>query len=138
MLQRDLSVAVEPGALSRLTSFLREALAAAGVDPEAGYAFELALEEIFVNVLSHGSVPGGSPRQFEARITAAVGEVNMVLSDDGRPFDPLSQPRPALDVPLEERPVGGLGIHLVREMMDKVTYWHADGRNHLSLTRRVA
>ena len=137
MIARELQVAVEPSALPRLTAFLQEALAESGIDAAHAYSFELALEEIFVNVLMHGSTPDAPPCQFEARITAADHEIRMVFSDNGRPFDPLSQPPPALDVPIEERSVGGLGIHLVREMMDSVSYWHDGGRNHLSMSKRV-
>ena len=55
--------------------------------------------------------------------------VTVTLTDDGTPFDPFSQPEPDTTLSVEERPIGGLGIHLVREMMDDVSYQRRDGHN---------
>jgi anti-sigma regulatory factor (Ser/Thr protein kinase) len=59
------------------------------------------------------------------------------VSDGGAPFDPLAQPAPDIHAPIEERKVGGLGIHLLRTLMDAVEYRRADGRNHLSFRIRT-
>jgi anti-sigma regulatory factor (Ser/Thr protein kinase) len=67
----------------------------------------------------------------------ADGKLNLSLSDDGPAFDPLALPTPDLDAPLEERPVGGLGVYLVREMMDDVSYSHRGGRNCLSMWKSL-
>ncbi|HEX4193960.1 MAG TPA: ATP-binding protein, partial [Stellaceae bacterium] len=60
------------------------------------------------------------------------------LSDDGRAFDPLNAPPPDLDSAIEDRRIGGLGVHLVKTMMDDVTYAYRDGRNHVTLRKKIA
>jgi serine/threonine-protein kinase RsbW len=71
------------------------------------------------------------------RIEFRNGALTATVSDDGRPFDPLSQPSPDIHAPLEDRTIGGLGIHLIRSMMDAVEYRRADGRNHLTFRTHV-
>ncbi|MEI9479990.1 MAG: ATP-binding protein, partial [Deltaproteobacteria bacterium] len=63
--------------------------------------------------------------------------VSLTVQDDGRPFDPLYAQAPDIHSPLAERPVGGLGIYIVRKMMDEVRYEHRGGRNILTLVKHV-
>jgi serine/threonine-protein kinase RsbW len=63
----------------------------------------------------------------------AEGRLELGVSDDGPAFDPLAMATPDIDAPLEERPIGGLGIYLVREMMAGVSYERRDGRNVLRM-----
>ena len=64
-------------------------------------------------------------------------ELTIRVEDDGRAFDPLQAPPPDLDLPLEERPVGGLGIHIVRSVMDAVEYQRRGGRNVLTMRKTI-
>ena len=61
----------------------------------------------------------------------------MVVDDDGAPFDPLQAPEPDTSRPVEERPVGGLGILIVRRLMDEITYHRAGGRNRLTMRKKL-
>ncbi len=61
-----------------------------------------------------------------------------MIEDDGIAFDPLIAPPPDLDSDIEDRPIGGLGVYLVKEMMDEVEYARADGRNRVTLVKNVA
>ena len=63
--------------------------------------------------------------------------LNIDVIDDGRPFDPLSAPEPDLSLQLEDRPVGGLGIHLLRKLADNIVYQRRDGSNRLRITKRI-
>jgi serine/threonine-protein kinase RsbW len=63
--------------------------------------------------------------------------VSMEISDDGIPYDPLTAPPPDLESDLDDRPVGGLGVFLIRELMDSVSYRFEDGRNHLLVTKAL-
>ncbi len=93
----------------------------------------LSLEEVLSNVIRHGSAPG-EDAQIKIRFSFRAehpGGIEIEVSDQAQPFDPLSLPEPDITAPLEERPIGGLGVFLVRKMMDDVSYHHADGRNHL-------
>ncbi len=104
-------------------------LAEAGV-PMAGIArLMVAFDEILSNIAMHG---GGT---IELTMTHADGRLSATVADDGPAFDPLARPAPDIDLGIDERDVGGLGIHLVREMMDTVVYSHENGRNLLKLTK---
>ena len=122
--------------LAALTRFLQQFWADAALPAAAGQAFELALEETFMNVVLHGA-PAGSAR-VEVSLHLADGELALTVEDDGPAFDPLSVPSPDVAARLEDRPVGGQGIHLVRRMMDEVSYRRVGRRNQLRMSRRVA
>ena len=64
-------------------------------------------------------------------------ELVLEISDDGKPFDPTQAPPPKLNAALEERRIGGLGVYLVRTMMDEIAYRRSDGRNHLVMRKRL-
>ena len=100
------------------------------------FAIKLALEEIVTNAISHGFKD-----RREHRITVRLSlEQSALLSeveDDGPAFNPLEMLAPDTKQPLEERPVGGLGIHLVRTLMDEVRYRRQDGRNVLVLKKKI-
>jgi anti-sigma regulatory factor (Ser/Thr protein kinase) len=113
------------------TAELEEYLARAAVGTDAAYACTLALEEVVTNVFKYGHSDGG---QHEVRFEAEVTAEHAVLrfSDDGRPFDPLAVPLPDLALRPEDRPIGGLGIHLIRTLADRIDYRRTDGRNLLT------
>ena len=102
-------------------------------DPALTFKVKLAIEELGINVVNHGRVdeiPG-----IEIIVTSSPEKLTITIEDDGRPFDPLNDaPEPDLTSAIDYRPIGGLGIHFVREMMDEMTYRHEDGKNCLALT----
>lgn len=126
----------EESKLQEAMAFLHGFWQAESLPDELLFPFELALEEVFLNVAMHGGGAQG-PATVWLELERADGRLSLSLSDDGPAFDPLSLPTPDLDAPLEERPVGGLGVHLVREMMDGVSYHHRDGRNSLSMWKSL-
>ena len=101
-----------------------------GIAPAATYATNLALEEVLSNVIRHGYADAGR-RVISVSLRVGDCGVELRVVDDGRAFDPLSAPAVDLDAPLEERAIGGLGLHLLREMASDVRYERADGRNYL-------
>ena len=123
--------------LSVLNQFLREFWTAAALAPAGIRPFELALEEIFMNIVMHGSQPGNAS-QVEVSLTLTSDAVTLTVEDDGPQFDPLSLPPPDLTVGLAERPVGGLGVFLVRQMMDAVSYQRVGTHNRLTMIRYLA
>ena len=100
-------------------------------------AVTLALDEVVTNIILHGY---DDDADHEIRVTMAVegGVLTIEVEDDARHFDPLQAPPPDLDLPIEERPVGGLGIHLVRTLMETVEYQRRGGRNVLTMRKRIA
>ncbi len=98
---------------------------------------ELALEEIVTNVISYG-YDDQDEHSITVRLAFQEGMVLAEVEDDGRPFNPLDAPEPKLDQPVEDRPIGGLGIHLVRNLMDALDYRHTQGKNLLRMKKRVS
>ncbi len=92
------------------------------------FNLNLALEEILTNVISYG-YDDKDEHEITVRLFVEQGQLNVEVDDDGRPFNPLEAPEPDLSKSLEERPVGGLGIHLVRKLMDELEYRREEGRN---------
>ena len=128
-----------PGDASRLpvlTRFLQEFCTAATLPPAEVLPFEIALEEIFMNVVMHGSPAGGLAR-VEVTLELVGDSFMLMVEDNGPAFDPLTLPAPNITVPLGDRRVGGLGVYLVRQMMDAVSYARDGPRNRLSMTKRV-
>lgn len=113
------------------TAALEEHLAHAAVGPEPAYACTLALEEVVTNVFKYGHADS-APHEvvFQAEVTA--DHAVLLFSDDGSPFDPLAAPAPDLTRPPEERPIGGLGIHLVKALAESMNYERKGGRNLLT------
>lgn len=107
---------------------------------ETRFELQLCLEELVLNVVNHGfDNPGEHDIRIGIELNEDAGRVLTVrVVDDGREFDPLTDtPAPDLDADLEDRAVGGLGVFLVRKIMDEVSYRREDGLNHLTLTKNL-
>lgn len=108
-----------------------------GLSEDERYAINLVLDEIVINVIKYGF---DDTREHQIHVTLSVdaGTLTIVVDDDARAFNPLDQPPPDLDLPIEERPIGGLGIFLVRATMDDVQYERSGDRNVLTLKKKLA
>lgn len=103
--------------------------------PKVVFDLQLALEEVFTNIVSYG-YEDDQVHEVHVEIAVQDGTVTVRVEDDGRPFDPLQKPPPDVTAPLEERAVGGLGIYLVRKLMDSAEYRREGGRNILLLSKK--
>jgi serine/threonine-protein kinase RsbW len=122
--------------LSRLAQAVEAFGKAGGLSDGDVYAANLVLEEIVTNVIRYGYGDGG---EHEIRIRADLDgdEMHLEVEDDGRPFNPLGAKAPDIDLPLAERPIGGLGIFLVRKLMDQVVYRREGDLNVLTMRKRL-
>jgi anti-sigma regulatory factor (Ser/Thr protein kinase) len=100
-------------------------------------ALQVAVDEIVTNAITHSYAPGARG-EIAVRLRRRLDSVVLEIEDDGVPFDPLQAPPPDLGLPAAERPIGGLGIHFVRNLMDEVSYARQDGRNLLKLVKNLA
>lgn len=101
------------------------------------FKVNLVLEEIVINVMNYAHDEGLHP--IEITLTSAADSLTIEVVDDGRPFDPLTDaPEPNTTADLQDRNVGGLGVHFVREMMDDVSYRREDGKNRLTMVALLA
>ena len=102
--------------------------------PGLEFQVKLVIEELAINVVKHGGVVGVAA---EIELVSDPDRVRIEFSDGGRPFDPLSEaPPPDTGSGIEDRPVGGLGIHLVRSMVNEASYHRERNRNRLTLVKR--
>ena len=120
--------------LTALRQFVHQRVAAYGVDPDTLYDVTLAIEEAFTNIIMHGYC--GQPGGIEIQITRADDTLLLQLRDQAPPFDPTGVPSPDTTLPLQKRPLGGLGIHLIRQTMDEISYCQLpQGSNELTLIK---
>jgi len=120
--------------IPEVVGFVTETAAGMGVHPKRVMHLELAIEEAVANICSYAyAVP---PGEVTVRITKESEFVRIELIDEGIPFDPLALEEPDIKSELENREVGGLGIFLMRRMLDDVHYSHIGSQNILSLAVR--
>jgi anti-sigma regulatory factor (Ser/Thr protein kinase) len=101
--------------------------------PGLVFKLNLVLEELGVNIINYSGATGN----IEISLASDDERVTVEISDDGRPFNPLlDHEAPDISAPLGSRAIGGLGIHLVRSMMDEMSYSREDGKNKLAMTKR--
>jgi len=98
------------------------------------FDLNLVLEELFMNSVNHGGCEG-MENAAQVRLQLLSGEIVAEYADRGRAFDPFSAPEPDVDAPLNERPAGGLGVHLVRQTMRDWNY-RRDGEWNRTTMRR--
>jgi len=122
----------------RLASFIEAFAARQGIGAEDTARLQVILEELLTNVVKYGYDPDSGRGTIDVSLARDGERLAIEFSDDGRAFDPLTHAAPDLQKPVEERAVGGLGLHLIRAMTDEAHYRREAGRNHLSLERRLA
>lgn len=108
------------------------------LNPVIVHCFNLCLDELLTNIISYGYDASDPATAEAARLTLSFDgqTVQAVLSDRARPFNPLEDaPAPDLSSELEDRCVGGLGVHFCKEMMDSLSYSYVDGQNVLVLRK---
>lgn len=106
-----------------------------GWPTEWEYQVELAIEELIVNIVNYGFK--NQTGRVELALDSAADVLTIDIIDNGIPFDPFKEaPPPDLESDVESRPIGGLGVHFVKTMMDEVRYAHENDRNHITLVKR--
>ncbi|WMS42979.1 ATP-binding protein [Acuticoccus sp. MNP-M23] len=99
---------------------------------KSAFTLDLVLEEIVTNIINHGAGPGGAT--VDITVQRDGDALKGTVRDNAAPFDPLTRPPVDVSASVEEREIGGLGIHLVREMTETLGYTYADGHNVLTFT----
>ena len=122
-----LRIEADEAALPQAMTFVRGGGLAAGLAAERQGELELVVEELFLNVARYA---GAESVELRYAVPEA-GVVEVEMADDGRAFDPLTRPDPDLNLPLETRPVGGLGIFLVRRLTRSLRYSRDGGWNRV-------
>jgi serine/threonine-protein kinase RsbW len=121
--------------LSAIRRFVQEMASAFGADRDMIADVILATDEAATNVIVHGYQ--NQPGTIEIELDRSGDAIVIYMRDQSPPFDPTSVPPPDVTQPLDERPLGGMGIHLIRQLMDQVTHrLLPQGGNELTMTKK--
>lgn len=121
--------------LARIGAFIEDACAAANIDPAARFDIQMAVDEACSNIFEHAY--GGAAGEIDLRVETQGRDLVITVHDCGCTFDPDCVPSPQVHLPLEERPIGGLGLHLMRRLMDDVSFaFSPEQGNTLVMTKR--
>jgi serine/threonine-protein kinase RsbW len=122
--------------LDPIREFVARAARDAGMDDQDVYSVELCMDEACSNIIEHayeGEVSG----EIECTCDSDDDALTIIIRDHGRPFDPSSVPDPDLDAALADRPIGGLGVYLMRKLMDDVRFERlGESGNLLTMVKR--
>ncbi len=118
-----------------LANFIDSVAEANGIDPATTMSLNLAMEEAVVNVINY-AYPDGVIGDIDITAEVEDGTITFTIVDGGVAFDPTAKSDPDLTLAAEDRPIGGLGIHLVRQLMDSIGYERKDDKNILTLTKK--
>lgn len=134
-IQRSITLPNDISTISQLSEFVETVCEEKGLDMALTMNLNLALEEAVVNVMSY-AYPDS---QGDVKVDIIIDDQKVVsiLTDSGIPFDPTQKGDVDTTLPAEERPIGGLGIHLVKQIMDKVSYQYVDNQNILTLEKNI-
>ena len=121
--------------LETALTFVREQMQKAGCPTKTAGQMELAVEEIFVNIAHYAYHPGQGPVSITCEVKGEPLCATVTFCDEGSPYDPLGRTDPDLTLDAEERQIGGLGILMVKKLMDEVIYEYRDGKNCLTMRK---
>ena len=123
-------------ATTELGMFVDEVCENVGFDMSTTFKLNLAIEEAVVNVMSY-AYPAGTKGDVDIDAEADDEQLKFVISDSGTPFDPTQKAEVDTTLSAEERGIGGLGIHLIRQIMDTINYERVVGKNVLTLRKKL-
>lgn len=135
-IKRSITLPNDVQEIPQLAAFVEEFCESCGIDMSTTMSLNLALEEAVVNVMDY-AYPAGSNGDVFVDAKHEDGLLTFVIRDNGIPFDPTKTGEVDTTLSVEERPIGGLGIHLVRTIMDAVDYSRTDGQNVLTLRKKI-
>ena len=122
--------------IPQLNEFIDTVAEEIGLDMSLTMSLNLAIEEAVVNVMEY-AYPEGEQGNVDIEVIANDKWLTFIISDNGIPFDPTTQEDADTTLSAEERPIGGLGIFLVRQLMDSINYQRKDGKNILTLIKKM-
>ena len=122
--------------IPQLNEFIDTVAEEIGLDMSLTMSLNLAIEEAVVNVMEY-AYPEGEQGNVDIEVIADDKWLTFIISDNGIPFDPTTQEDADTTLSAEERPIGGLGIFLVRQLMDSINYQRKDGKNILTLSKKM-
>jgi anti-sigma regulatory factor (Ser/Thr protein kinase) len=131
----ELCFAPQVSEIPRLIDWVEACCGAEKITDQVSFRLALAIEEAATNVIGHAFAGIPPPHLITVRLDITPQLLVAEIIDNGRPFDPTAVPPPDLSLPIERRAPGGLGLHLMRSMVDALYYHRGEGRNRLRLEK---
>jgi len=122
--------------IARVSQLLNDFRLENNLPGEISNAIDLALDEILNNIINYG-YDDKNEHEITVQIILSDNTLSMIIEDDGRPFNPLDVPEPNTEDSLEDRTVGGLGLYLVRNVMDNMQYTYENNKNVIKMIKNV-
>ena len=135
-MQHSITLTNDIQQVPQLAEFVDMVCEEVGMDMAVAIQMNLAMEEAVVNVMDY-AYPEGVKGYVDIEVWADEQWLTFVITDSGKPFDPTTKGEVDITLSAEERDIGGLGIYLVRQMMDSIGYEYKDGHNVLTLKKKV-
>ena len=134
---KELTIAATVKNIEAVTDFVNEQLEALDCPVKAQMQIGIAIDELFGNIAQYAYNPDVGEATVRVEVQQNPLSVVITFIDGGVPYDPLTASEPDTTLPAEDRPLGGLGIFMVRKTMDEITYRYENGRNILSIRKNL-
>ena len=135
---KELNVSATVENIPVVTAFVDEQLEALDCPMKAQMQIDIAIDEIFSNIARYAYNPEIGSATVRVEVSEEPLAVIITFIDGGVPYDPLAAADPDTSLSAEERDIGGLGILIVKKSMDAITYRYEDGKNILSIQKKIA
>ena len=134
---KELTIAATVENIPSVTDFVNEQLELLDCPMKAQMQIDIAIDELFSNIAHYAYHPEVGEATVRVEVVQEPLSVVITFIDGGTPFDPLAKEDPDINLAADERQIGGLGIFLVKKNMDEVSYTYEDGKNILTIRKRL-
>ncbi len=135
---KELEVKASVTNLNTVLQFIDTQLETTNCSAKMQMQIDLAVEEIFVNIANYAYSPKTGSALIKVEITQDSPAIRITFIDSGTPYDPLTKDDPDITLPSDKRAIGGLGIFLVKKIMDTIHYQYIHGKNTLTIIKKLA
>ena len=135
--EAQLNIRADGEAMGRIRAAIESFAGEYGIAGDDRARILIAIEELVTNMVKYGYGPAAAPGSASITLRLEGDRLSVKIIDDGDEFDPFAAPKPDFDAPLDERRVGGLGLHLVKALMDRTRYARVGAHNVVEISRRV-
>ena len=134
---KELTIAATVENIEAVTDFVNEQLETLDCPMKAQMQIGIAIDELFGNIAHYAYAPNVGEATVRVELMQEPRSVSITFMDSGVPYDPLSSADPDTSLSAEERAIGGLGVFMVRKIMDEVIYRHENGMNVLTIRKKI-
>lgn len=134
---KELTIAATVENIGTVTDFVNEQLEVLNCPMKAQMQIDMAIDELFGNIAHYAYHPAVGSATVRLEVMEEPLAVIVTFIDRGIPYDPLKTPDPDITLSAEDRQLGGLGIYMVKKAMDEISYEYRDGKNILSIMKKL-